>query len=148
MISEFKDLFAYNHDCNQRLISAIADPTLLSQKATDLLNHIINAHQIWNARITGSEPFGVWQINEWEKLADFDRQNLQNTLAILSERDTSDLMEYTTSKGDRFSNTIRDTLFHVINHSTYHRAQIATEMKLSGMSPLSTDYIFYKRKLV
>ena len=148
MTSEFKDLFAYNHDCNQRLISAIADPTLLSQKATDLLNHIINAHQIWNARITGSEPFGVWQINEWEKLADFDRQNLQNTLAILSDRDLSDLMEYTTSKGDRFTNTIRDTLFHVINHSTYHRAQIATETKLSGMSPLSTDYIFYKRKLV
>jgi uncharacterized damage-inducible protein DinB len=148
MTSEFKDLFAYNHDCNQRLISAIADPTLLSQKATELLNHIINAHQIWNARITGGETFGVWQINEWEKLVELDQENYKTTLAILNEGDLSDLMDYTTSKGDWFTNTIRDTLFHVINHSTYHRAQIATEMKLSGMSPLSTDYIFYKRKLV
>ena len=53
----------------------------------------------------------------------------------------------TNSKGETFSNKIKDILFHIINHSTYHRAQIATDLKQNGIEPINTDYIFYKRKL-
>lgn len=54
-------------------------------------------------------------------------------------------ISYKNSRGERFENSVRDILFHVINHSTYHRGQIATDCKLHGMTPLATDYIFYKR---
>ena len=37
-------------------------------------------------------------------------------------------------------------LFHFVNHSTYHRGQIASNLKEHGIEPLVTDYIFYKRK--
>jgi uncharacterized damage-inducible protein DinB len=44
-----------------------------------------------------------------------------------------------------FSNTIKDILFHMINHSTHHRAQIAMDMRNNKLEPLPLDYIFYKR---
>jgi uncharacterized damage-inducible protein DinB len=44
-----------------------------------------------------------------------------------------------------FSNDIKSIIFHVINHSTYHRGQIASEFKQNGLDPMVTDYILYKR---
>ncbi|QLH28398.1 MAG: hypothetical protein HWD63_02710 [Candidatus Parvibacillus calidus] len=41
---------------------------------------------------------------------------------------------------------MKDIIFHIINHSTYHRGQIAMEFRQSGLEPLNTDYIFYKGK--
>ncbi len=46
-----------------------------------------------------------------------------------------------------FTNVIQDVLFHFINHSTYHRGQIAIQMKEAGLEPIATDYIFFKRTL-
>lgn len=46
---------------------------------------------------------------------------------------------------EQSSPKIKDIMFHIVNHSTYHRAQIATELKDHGIEPLKTDYILYKR---
>ncbi|MCH7396746.1 hypothetical protein MM236_02050 [Belliella sp. DSM 107340] len=53
--------------------------------------------------------------------------------------------DYSNSKGQKYSSSVRDILFHIINHSTYHRSQIASELKNQGIEPLITDYIFFKR---
>jgi uncharacterized damage-inducible protein DinB len=50
-------------------------------------------------------------------------------------------------KGEKFANTIKDIIVHVINHSKYHRAQIAQLISLSGGEPAKTDYIVYQREL-
>ncbi|WP_209331385.1 DinB family protein [Lunatimonas salinarum] len=34
---------------------------------------------------------------------------------------------------------------HIVNHSTYHRGQIATLFRESGLQPVVTDYIMLKR---
>jgi uncharacterized damage-inducible protein DinB len=44
-----------------------------------------------------------------------------------------------------FTNTIKDILFHIINHSTNHRGQIAVDFRNNGLEPLVLDYVFYKR---
>lgn len=44
-----------------------------------------------------------------------------------------------------FTNTIGDILFHIVNHSTYHRGQIASDFRESDIEPLNTDYIMFKR---
>ncbi|WP_081413715.1 DinB family protein [Eisenibacter elegans] len=35
-------------------------------------------------------------------------------------------------------NSAQEVFFHIINNSTYHRAQIATELKQQGINPLAT----------
>ncbi len=147
MKEEFKELYAYNNHFNQKLIVWLSEnlPNV-SDKSIKLLNHLINAQQIWNARITAEKEFEVWQINEWNELLRIDNENYSKSLKIIDNYDLNSTIEYTNSKGIKFSNTIKDILFHVINHSTYHRAQIATELKNNGIEPITTDYIFYRRK--
>jgi uncharacterized damage-inducible protein DinB len=147
MIPFFNELFEYSHHYNQALVSRLLEnKEKVSEKAMQLQSHIINAHRIWNSRIL-NEPAGVrvFDVRPLEALKEADAQNLLDTQKILREKDLSQVMDYVNSHGQAFSNTIRDVLFHVVNHSTYHRAQIATECKQNGIDPLTTDYIFYKR---
>ena len=143
----FKELFEYNHHCNQKLADIFTgDPAGISEKAVKLYNHILNAHQVWNNRIEPVQAaFGVWQIHPDGGLKAIGEANYQHTLHILDKPDLNGIISYTNTKGQTFHNSIRDILFHIINHSTYHRGQIALDFRQNGAAPLATDYIFYKR---
>jgi len=147
MTSFFKELFGYSHQFNQQLATIFTEQrTSTPEKSVKLFNHILNAHQIWNSRIMrDQEPFGVWDIHPPEELKGIDHTNYTNSIRILEQPDLNNIVKYTTSKGDSFSNSVQDILFHIINHSTYHRGQIAMEFRQNGVEPLATDYIFYKR---
>jgi uncharacterized damage-inducible protein DinB len=142
-----KELFEYSHHFNQKLADIFSDnPDKTSEKAVKLFNHLLNAHQIWNNRIDPKQPtFGVWGLHDTKDLKGIDKTNYEQTSQILDKFDLHENFDYTNTKGQAFTNSIRDILFHVINHSTYHRGQIATEFKQHGLEPLVTDYIFYKR---
>lgn len=147
MKEEFKDLFEYSHQANQKLIALLSENRpKLSERLVQLINHLIDAHQIWNARILNERSFGVWQVNKWERLNIIDRENYLKSLQIVEEVDLEKLMTYSNSTGGKFSNKIKDILFHIINHSTYHRAQIVLLLREQGIEPINTDYIFYKRQ--
>jgi uncharacterized damage-inducible protein DinB len=147
MKEDFKDWFEYSHQANQKLIALLSNSRpKLSERLVQLINHLINAHQIWNTRILNERSFGVWQVNKWETLDIIDRENYLKSLQIVEEVDLEKLMTYSNSTGGKFSNKIRDILFHIINHSTYHRAQIALLLREQGIEPINTDYIFYKRQ--
>ncbi|WP_392448588.1 DinB family protein [Capnocytophaga canis] len=113
------------------------------EKSLRLINHLIKAQQIWNIRIDNEIEFGVWQINEWNKISKINDENYTKTLKIIRENNLENIIEYQNSKGQKFTNKIEDVLFHIINHSTYHRAQIAVDIKNYGIEPINTDYIFY-----
>lgn len=147
MKTQFIDLLKYNSHYNQRLIEIyFENKDSFMGKAISLLNHILNAQQIWNSRIIIEPSFKVWQINSDEKLLEINQFNFENSIKILNERNLDEIIVYRNSKGDEFQNSIQEIFFHFINHSTYHRGQIAMLMKQAGLAPINTDYIFYKRK--
>lgn len=142
----FKELFQYNHHANRQLIALMLEhSSQISERSHQLISHLLNAHQIWNSRILTSPAFEVWQLNDWINLSDLNILNYNNTLTIIEEFPLDGNTEYYNSKGEKFSNKISDVLFHVVNHSTYHRAQIALDLRQTGIEPINTDYIFYKR---
>lgn len=143
----FKELFEYSHHCNQKLADVFnVEPDKTSEKAVKLFNHVLNAHQIWNNRIDPKEKtFGVWELHAVQELKSIDQINYEQTLQILEKFELGKSLNYTNSKSKAFGSSVRDILFHIINHSTYHRGQIATEFKQYGLEPLVTDYIFFKR---
>lgn len=149
MKEEFQSLFEYNNYYNQKLIDLISQNfQSVTERTLLLMNHIVNAQQIWNARIVNAQQFEVWQMNSWNEIVKIDNDNYFKSLEIITETDLEIEIKYINSSGVQFSNTIKDILFHVINHSTYHRAQIATDLKQNGIDPINTDFIFYKRKLI
>ena len=148
MKPHFLELFEYNMLMNQKLIELLIEHKLqLPAKSEKLINHILNAQQIWNSRILNLSQFAVWQINNFSDLKFINTSNYKQSLKILAAYDLNLKIFYKNSKGEPFSNSIHDVLFHIINHSTYHRAQIATDLKYIGIEPLNTDFIFYKRKI-
>ncbi|HRO45183.1 DinB family protein [Agriterribacter sp.] len=143
----FKELFEYSYHFNQRLWDIFNEnPDKTSERSVKLYNHILNAHQIWNNRVNPMQPpYEVWQIHLIQNCKDIDKTNYEHSLLILDKFDLNDIVNYKNTKGQVFNNSIRDALFHVINHSTYHRGQIAADFRQNKMVPFVTDYIFYKR---
>lgn len=153
MESALNDLYQYNFEMNERFIKVFenTDSNLLSEKAGLLMSHILNAHSIWLARL--QEPLvsvvGVWEVHPTESLSTINALNYELTHPFLTgtEKDLNTLINYTNTKGQSYTNSVRDILLHIVNHSTYHRAQIATEFKNMGLEVPNSDYIFYARAL-
>lgn len=141
----FQELFEYSHFYNQQLADVLIE-NQVSEKATKLYSHILSAHQIWNNRIEPlTKPFGVWQIHSADTYRAVEQSNYEQSLHILDRYDLDATINYANTKGQSFTNIVRNVLFHVINHSTYHRAQIATEFRQNEVEPIKTDFIFFKR---
>lgn len=148
MKSFFNPLFDYNFYCNKKLIEQFTDTNCNpTDKHIAWFSHILNTHHIWNARVLGIVPkYEVFQNHDKEGFFDIHYENQRSSFEIITNTDNFDKrIEYVNSKDRQFVNTIHDILFHIINHSTYHRGQIATESRANGIEPLPLDFIHYKR---
>jgi len=140
------DLFEYTYHFNREMIKIISENiSKTDEKTISLINHTLNAQQIWNSRVLGEKSFEVWQINPFESLEEINQKNFQKSIQIVENSDLDQRIEYQNSRGTKFENSIFEMLFQAINHSTYHRGQINSLLKQNGIEPLLTDYIFYKR---
>ena len=142
----FAELFQYNHDSNVQLIRLFEErEQQTSEKSLQLFSHILNVHQIWNAKFfPGQAPAERWSLVPLPGMTAFNKENFEQTLHVLSTHPLDDPIKYTTLSGAAFEHRVRDLLFQIINHSTYHRAQIATELRIAGIEPARTEYILYK----
>jgi len=137
------ELFDYNKAMNDQFIEEKKDGPEESKR---LFSHILNAHNIWNARIkeigATLTPWEVHDTNAWHLM---NEMNHRLTSEILMNRGLSEQLVYQNTKGVQFENKLSDILFHILNHGTHHRAQIMLALRQDGQDPLITDYIFYKR---
>ncbi len=144
----FNELLDYNFYCNKKLIDQFQTiETMVTVKNSSLFSHILNAHHIWNARLTGTaEKYQVSQVHKITDFTDIHYDNQRTSFEIITNMDDFDKrIDYENNEGRQFANTAKDILFHIINHSTYHRGQIATESRNNNIEPLALDYIIYKR---
>ncbi len=143
----FQDTLEYTHRCNQQLIEVLdKNPETYADKISLLASHTLNAHHVWNHRIFGVVPaLSVWQHLDIDNLQLINSENFEHSKEILHEKELTKHINYTNSKGQNFTNSISEIFFHIINHSTYHRGQLMNLLKIKGVEPIVTDYIFYKR---
>lgn len=143
----FNQLFDYNFYCNKKLIEECNNLDTVPEKSIELFSHILNAHHIWNARILGkASEYEVWQLHEIKNWGDIHYENQRSSFEIITNADDFERrIDYENTEGRLFTNTLQDMLFHVINHSTHHRGQIATHFRENNVEPLQLDYVFYKR---
>ena len=142
----FYELFEYNQHTNRRIIRVMEENQAhVTSRSLSLLSHILNVQRIWNQKIRPDlVPYKSWDLHSIELVQGINSQNFTDSIQILDAFDLNQMVSYKLSTGQPFSNTVRDILFQIINHSTYHRAQIATEFRSGGIEPLLTDYIAFK----
>ncbi|RMA58046.1 DinB family protein [Ulvibacter antarcticus] len=143
----FKEKFEYNHQCNEKVINQIIENSnAYSDKVATLISHSLIAHEIWNSRILKlNSSTGVWDKFPTSELIEINQINFEASQQIVRQFEVEEVVSYINTKGKTYENSVADILFHIINHSTYHRGQIVSALKLEGVSPAVTDYIFFKR---
>lgn len=141
------ELYNYHHAMNLKVAELLINhQDKIDGSAYKLFSHILGAQNIWNSRILEkAHTIPVWEIQPTHLFIEIENNNHAESIQILEHKQPHVEIEYINLQGISFKNTISDILFHAANHATYHRAQIATIIKQSGLTPPVTDYIAFKR---
>jgi uncharacterized damage-inducible protein DinB len=140
------DLINYTQLADRRIIDVFLQSENALPEAQNTFSHILNAQHIWLKRIQKQEPqFDRFQLQPVDVFEEMHNQNCREMLEVLHNHDMKEMIIYKNASGEPFTNAIHDILFHVVNHSTYHRAQIAIQFRMNNIQPPITDYIAYKR---
>jgi len=158
---ELQDLVRYDEWANARVVESLkglsaeewSTPVASSfGSLRETFAHIVSAEWIWLRRWRGDVPTappGWLKAERLEELLSRLREvedERRAWLAGLSAEQLESRLSYRTLKGDEYSNVLADQVRHVVNHSTYHRGQAATQLRQLGKIPPSTDFIFYRRE--
>lgn len=137
---------AYNHWANQLVLDGFNRQSV-PEASRGLLSHIFLAEKAWLTRLEGSNPaFSIFQVLDTKELAELMIENEQRWKLLLDrETDFDKEIAYQTFAGDPYVSKLSDILAHIFNHGTYHRAQIASQMRQAGLEPVATDYIRFSR---
>lgn len=148
MKAHFLRMIAYNEWANQRVLDKLVQhPDQI--ESLGKLSHIALAEKVWLSRLEGNpQKMDIFQIlspEEVKSLLDEVRPKWQLALNKAEQSGFSSSLSYLSVKGDPFSNTLSDIFTHVLNHGTYHRAQIATLLRQQNLDPVVTDFIAFAR---
>ncbi|MEO7988089.1 MAG: DinB family protein [Chryseolinea sp.] len=115
--------------------------------------HMWGAQYIWLTRMQGTSLTTFPNMEIRDKMISLDglvksSENIQKFIESKDEDFLSSTYAYKNMKGDPFEDSYEDTLFHVVNHGTYHRGQIITMLREAGITNVvGTDLIHYLRTL-
>lgn len=112
----------------------------------DTVNHVFLAEQVWFKRAQGENvrlaelpvPADLNALSEaWPQL---------HRAWLDWARDFSGWSEpFRKDAGPEWNTPFWQVVLHVVNHGSYHRGQLATLMRQSGIQPSATDLILFYR---
>lgn len=156
---DFKRLFEYDNWANQKMLQMLESAD--NRRALELYSHLLEAHLVWFERIgkiklshaaseaaelaRQTKAWSIFTNEQCVKITDELKEKWQLLLTQLGDSGLNERFSYTNLKGETFSNSFADVLTHVVNHSTYHRGQVAISLKENGVAIPSTDFIFFAR---
>ena len=147
----FEKLYQYNYWANIETLKFSGSLFETDAYLAETFSHVINAQYIWIARFKGETArFKVRQVHTPEALTTLIPEIGQVWLDYVRTASPEELdrkIHYTNSFGETFTSTIQDCVIHLVNHSSYHRGQIARAARLAGVAPINTDFITYCRLL-
>lgn len=146
----FLRMFAYDYWANKVTLRSIETLNEGQERPHTLLAHIVGAQKVWHHRLTGQDTDGlmVWPVihdSEFKRELEERHGDWWELLRDLSSDDLDETVDYATTQGQDYNNTVADILSHVLLHSSYHRSQIASAVKEAGGTPAVTDFIAYAR---
>jgi uncharacterized damage-inducible protein DinB len=157
-VDEARLLQAYNRWANERIFAAAADlvPEQLRRNLAashgtvwGTLVHIVWGEWLWLGRWRrarpgpGPDPRQCGDLpslrSRWAELERAQRRFVdQLTDAALTER-----ISYENPPGTAWTYPLSEMVRHVVNHSTYHRGQVAALLRQLGATPVATDFLVF-----
>jgi uncharacterized damage-inducible protein DinB len=144
----FLKLYQYNWWCNQRVIAALKRQNVADEKILSVLGHVVAAQYLWLHRIQALPApdvklWGTYSLDQLEKMTNEIGKRWIDF--IESTDDFNRELVYKNYTNDPYVNNVEQIMIHLVNHSSYHRGQIAMLLRQKGFEPVNTDYITYDR---
>ena len=159
-LSTLRELFEYNYWARDRQLQACATLTQNQflrpmgssfSSLRDTLAHLVGAEWVWLERWRGRSPtmlaaeeFAAKKFPTLVTVQDRWRaveRDVREYLAGLTEEALTRPLTYINLKGETWTYPLWQTLFHVVNHQTYHRGQVTTLLRQLGAQPAQIDYL-------
>jgi uncharacterized damage-inducible protein DinB len=149
-------LYDYNRWCNARILDAAAKLTHEQFLAPGIfpygglrgtLVHTLFAELVWRMRWQGTPPDDHCRMEpeEFPTLAALqtrwlaEETLLMEFVASLTDKKLQSELEYTSTEGGRHKRVLWETMAHLVNHGTQHRAEAAAILTNLGRSPGDID---------
>lgn len=144
----FLKLYQYNAWANKRVINCLTQQNIEDEKVLSIMGHIVAAQFLWLHRIKGLPPaevklWGDYKLPQLNTMAD-DAGRLWLEFVEQTE-DFNRELTYYNYVGDPYVNNVEMIMIHLVNHCSYHRAQVALLLRQKGFEPINTDLITYDR---
>ena len=161
-VAGIQELYRYNQWANDRAFEAVSGLTLEEftrdlgnsyPSVRDTLTHVVWAEWIWLQRWKGTSPQHRFDS------AEFPDVNALNTrwVALKTEQRAviesitaarlGAVVEYVNLQGQTWRYRLSRQMYHVVNHSTYHRGQLTTMLRQLGRVPVPTDFLVFHDEL-
>ena len=120
-------------------------------EAARLFAHIAAAEHLWFARIQSRAPdYPVWPDamtpSQAAAVAAEHADLYERLVRAASTSELARMVAYRNSAGRDFQSRVSDIVTHVAMHGSYHRGQIARQLRAVGRQPPYTDFIQYTRR--
>ncbi|MDZ7845583.1 MAG: DinB family protein [Owenweeksia sp.] len=139
-------LLEYNLWANDQFIVHLKEQAKLPEAINKPMSHLLLAHTNWLAPINEkTEEPNVWAILPTAQWEERNLQIFHQSTDLVKSGNLEVKKTYQHSRGIRFVNSLIMILFHLMNHSTHHRAQVALLMRENDIIPPASDLIFYLR---
>ena len=150
MLEHLRRQFVYEEWANHEVLSAVRANPEANARPLQLMAHILSAQRLWLERLKQqTQSLPVWprfDLAECETHAAELGRLWREYFESLPPSFFSQIISYKNTKGEPWTDTVQDILTHVLMHSAYHRGQIASQMRASGQTPASTDFIHAVRQ--
>ncbi len=161
MIEQFMSFYRFNGWANQRILDAIKELPQ-SELHRDLGGSFPSLHDAmlhlfwvellflrrWRGLSTSdiSEPPKMDTLDlmqaAWQEL----ERDREQYLSGLTDSDLLQVIRYIDTRGRQLSSVLWQSLFHLINHSSFHRGQAVSKLRQLGRVPPSTDFVMFCRE--
>lgn len=144
----FLKLYQYNAWANKRVLGTLVRQNVNDEKIMQLMGHIVAAQFLWLHRIKGlpAPDVKLWGEYKLDQLVTLAEKAGKDWLDYIASTDGFDReMTYKNYVGEPYTNNVEMIMIHLVNHSSYHRAQIAMLLRQKGFEPINTDFITYDR---
>ncbi len=158
-LAQIRALYEYNAWANGHVLDA-ASQLSHEELARELgasfgnvqgnLTHTVGAQNIWLSRWAGSplsdlsRPQPGRVLETLRRAYDASHSGLSAFVESLAEDGLDRAFNYTDTQGNAQQRVLWQTMLHLVNHGTHHRAETALLLTALGKPPRQLDYVFYE----
>jgi uncharacterized damage-inducible protein DinB len=157
-----QELYRYNRWANDRMLEVVSSLShaeftrnLASSypSVRDTVAHIVWAEWIWLQRWKRTSPQVVFNAEDFPDVPTLRARWLQvesGQRAVIDTMTTEGLLgivQYVNLQGHTWQYPLWRQMFHVVNHSSYHRGQVTTLLRQLAARTVPTDFLVFHDEL-